>query len=118
MHQSLAYESGDKIRINAVELENETEENFIKALTEDYNKINSDFEKYLGKKVTIVAYPHGDYSTLSNVVLKSLGVKATLGTTAKGNTVIKGLSQSLIGLNRYNISEEISTQDLLNLVSE
>ena len=118
MHQSLAYESGDKIRINAVELANETEENFIKALTEDYTKINSDFEKYLGKNVTIVAYPHGDYSTLSNVVLKSLGVKATLGTTAKGNIVIKGLSQSLIGLNRYNISEKISTQDLLNFVSE
>lgn len=118
MHQSEKYESGDKVRESAVELKNETEGEFIKALTDDYNKMEQIFEEKMNKKITALAYPHGEYSTLSSVVLKSLGVKATFGTVAKSNTIIKGLPQSLIGLNRYNICEEVSTENLLSFIEE
>ena len=118
MHQAEKYESGDKVRECTVELKNETEGEFIKALTDDYNKMEQIFEEKMDKKITALAYPHGEYSTLSSVVLKSLGVKATFGTVAKSNTIIKGLPQSLIGLNRYNICEEVSTENLLSFIEE
>ena len=60
-----------------------------------------------------MAYPHGEYSTLTNVVLKSFGVKVTLSTVADNNTIIKGLPQSLYALNRYNISENVSSEMLM-----
>lgn len=112
MHQWAPYESGDKIRETAVKLENESEEDFIKAMQMDFEKISSDIKKFLNKEISVVAYPHGKFDTLSNVVLNEMGVKVTLGTKEASNVVIKGLPQSLIGLNRFNICEEISVEML------
>lgn len=116
MHQTELYENSDKIRKSAVKLENDTEEEFIKVLKEDFAKINSDFETFLNKGISVVAYPKGEYDTLTSVILKSLGVKVTLGTNSSSNTIIKGMPQSLIGLNRYNMCEEVSVDKLFEFI--
>ena len=113
MHQWAPYESGDKIRETAVKLENETESEFIEALKSDFEKINEDMKENLNKEITVVAYPHGKFDTLSNVILNELGVKVTLCTNAANNTVVKGLPQSLNCLNRYNIGENVSVEQML-----
>lgn len=57
MHQAEHLESGDKIRITAAKLKNETEEEYIEALSKDHEKISKIIEESLNKKVEIVAYP-------------------------------------------------------------
>lgn len=57
MHQAAHLESGDKIRITAVKLKNETEEEYEEALLEDFEKISKVLEENLNKKTEIVAYP-------------------------------------------------------------
>lgn len=57
MHQAAHLESGDKIRITAMKLKNETEEEYRSALEKDFEKISEILNKNFGKKVEIVAYP-------------------------------------------------------------
>ena len=46
MHQAEHLESGDKIRITAAKLKNETEEEYIEALSKDYEKISKIIDMY------------------------------------------------------------------------
>ena len=50
-------ESGDKIRITAAKLKNETEEEYRIAMQQDFEKVSNILMEYLGKKTEIVAYP-------------------------------------------------------------
>lgn len=57
MHQAAHLESGDKIRITAAKLKNETEEEYRIAMQQDFEKVSNILMEYLGKKTEIVAYP-------------------------------------------------------------
>ncbi len=104
MHQAKVFESGDKIRTTAVKLENESDEEYEKALREDFEKISELFE-ILQKDIEIVAYPYGKYTELSNQVLKEFGVKLTLSTIAGTNKIERNNSECLYNLKRYTIYE-------------
>lgn len=57
MHQAEHLESGDKIRVTAMKLKNETEEEYKIALTEDFEKISEILLENFEKETEIVAYP-------------------------------------------------------------
>lgn len=57
MHQAAHLESGDKIRITAAKLKNETEEEYRIAMQQDFEKISKIFIDDLDKRIEIVAYP-------------------------------------------------------------
>lgn len=105
MHQATAFESGDKIRTNAIKLENETEEEYEKALCQDYEKISQILKDELEKENLILAYPYGRNSEQSNRILKELGVKMTLATTVGINKIEKGNRDCLYNLHRYTMHE-------------
>lgn len=105
MHQAAAFESGDKIRTNALKLENESEEEYENALRQDYEKISQILKYELEKENLILAYPYGKNSEQSNQILKELGVKMTLATTVGINKIQRGNSESLYNLHRYTIHE-------------
>lgn len=115
MHQWAPYESGT-VRESVSRLPGESEEEFISALRKDFSKSSSDIETATGEAVTAFAYPMGVYDTLSQWVLSDLGVKVTFSTDHGTNTVIKGLPQSLSALRRYNISDDYTADELLELV--
>ena len=69
----------------------------------------------VGEPVTAMAYPNGDYTTLSQALCHELGLKATFTTEARTNVLVKGLPQCLYGMGRYNV-EEISGKALLDLI--
>lgn len=116
MHQHPDYEKGEA-RNGVVQLDGESEESFVKAIRTDFLKSKKEIEKGTGQEVFALAYPLGKYSNLSEVVLKEMGVKTTLSVESGANTLIKGLPQSLQAMKRFSISEEISPEKLIELLS-
>ena len=105
MHQAFTFESGDKIRINAVELQNESAEEYEIALKRDFEKMSEILLENFEKKSVILAYPYGRYSELSNEILKECGVKITLATSMGINKIEKGNKESLYNLHRYTVHQ-------------
>ena len=76
----------------------------------------STLEDATGRPVDVLAYPAGQYSTLAQVTLQSLGVHVTLSTNPGVNTVVKGLPQTLYAMLRFGITEDISPEALLDMI--
>ena len=116
MHQWPPYETGSAVRENILQLSSESEEAYVQALTEDFTRSRALLEGATGQPVDVLAYPAGQYSTLTQVTLQSLGVHVTLSTNPGVNTVVKGLPQTLYAMLRFGITEDISPEALLNMI--
>lgn len=116
MHQWPPYETGSAVRENILQLSSESEEAYVQALTEDFTRSRALLEDATGRPVDVLAYPAGQYSTLTQVTLQSLGVHVTLSTNPGVNTVVKGLPQTLYAMLRFGITEDISPEALLDMI--
>ena len=116
MHQWPPYETGSAVRENILQLSSESEEAYVQALTEDFTRSRALLEDATGRPVDVLAYPAGQYSTLTQVTLQSLGVHVTLSTNPGINTVVKGLPQTLYAMLRFGITEDVSPEALLNMI--
>lgn len=116
MHQWPPYETGSAVRENILQLSSESEEAYVQALTEDFTRSRALLEGATGQPVDVLAYPAGQYSTLAQVTLQSLGVHVTLSTNPGINTVVKGLPQTLYAMLRFGITEDVSPEALLNMI--
>lgn len=116
MHQWPPYETGSAVRENILQLPGESEESYVQALTEDFTRSRALLEEATGRPVDVLAYPAGQYSTLTQVTLQSLGVHVTLSTNPGVNTVVKGLPQTLYAMLRFGITEDISPEALLDMI--
>ena len=116
MHQWPPYETDSAVRENILQLPGESEESYVQALTEDFTRSRALLEGATGQPVDVLAYPAGQYSTLAQVTLQSLGVHVTLSTNPGVNTVVKGLPQTLYAMLRFGITEDISPEALLDMI--
>lgn len=116
MHQWPPYESGSAVRENILPLPDESEEAYVQALTEDFTRSRALLEDAAGQPVDVLAYPAGQYSTLAQVTLQSLGVHVTLSTNPGVNTVVKGLPQTLYAMLRFGITEDVTPEALLDMI--
>lgn len=116
MHQWPPYETGSAVRENILQLSSESEEAYVQALTEDFTRSRALLEDATGRPVDVLAYPAGQYSTLAQVTLQSLGVHVTLSTIPGVNTVVKGLPQTLYAMLRFGITEDVSPEALLDMI--
>lgn len=114
MHQSAQLDESPA-RTSAVPLKGESEEDYMAAFLSDMERSMSEILEGVGEPVTAMAYPNGDYTTLSQALCRELGLKATFTTEARTNVLVKGLPQCLYGMGRYNV-EEISGEALLDLI--
>lgn len=117
MHQWKPYENTDKPRENILKFADETETEYMNILKEDNLKMKKLIEQ-LGDELIALAYPSGKYETLTNVVLNESGVKVTLSIETGNNTIIKGLAQSLYALNRFNMCERVTADEMIELIEE
>ena len=60
-----------------------------------------------------LAYPHGKYDQLADILLAEEGIDITLTTESRINTLVQGLPQSLLHLGRYSMERDVSAQMLL-----
>ena len=116
MHQWPPYESGSAVRENILPLPGEGEEAYVQALTEDFTRSRALLEDAAGQPVDVLAYPAGQYSTLAQVTLHSLGVHVTLSTNPGVNTVVRGLPQTLYAMLRFGITEDVTPEALLDMI--
>ena len=116
MHQWPPYESGSAVRENILPLPGEGEEAYVQALTEDFTRSCALLEDAAGQPVDVLAYPAGQYSTLAQVTLQSLGVHVTLSTNPGVNTVVRGLPQTLYAMLRFGITEDVTPEALLDMI--
>ena len=116
MHQWPPYETGSAVRENILQLSGESEADYVQALTEDFTRSRALLEGATGQTVDVLAYPAGQYSTLAQVTLQSLGVHVTLSTNPGVNTVVKGLPQTLYAMLRFGITEDVTPEALLDMI--
>ena len=112
-HDWKDYEPDKNVRENLLKLEGETEEKYINDLRSDCKTQSKLFEQNYGYKPTALSYPSGKHETLSDVILKEEGIKITFTIEEGNNKIIKGLPQSLIALNRYNMDEKTNINEFL-----
>ena len=117
MHQWPPYEDGSAaVRENILQLPGESEEAYVEALTAGVTRSRAQLEAATGRPVDVLAYPAGQYSTLTQVTLQNLGVHVTLSTNPGINTVVKGLPQTLTAMLRFGVTEDLSPEALLEMI--
>lgn len=118
MHQWGPYESVRPARENILPLEGESEEDYRSLLSDDCQKIRQAITEGTGEKtVHVLAYPSGQFDTLSQVTLLENGFDITFTTLEGSNTLIQGQPQSLLGLHRFNMNQAVSVEQTLAWVS-
>jgi len=115
MHQAYDLEEG-RARENILQWPGEREADYIEILRADHRKISELIYAELGETVFSIAFPHGIYDELSQAVLLEMGMRVTMGVRSGSNTIIMGLPQSLLSLNRFTITNDTDIDTLLALL--
>ncbi|MFI3250434.1 MAG: polysaccharide deacetylase family protein [Eubacteriales bacterium] len=117
MHQWAPLET-EVARETVSQLEGESDWDYIAHLTQDYLLSKSGIEDNTTNEVSYLAYPLGESSPLSEYVLTSLGVEATMSTIQANNLLVRGMPQSLLALKRYHVGESTPIETVLYFVTE
>lgn len=112
MHQWAPFETG-RARENIMRWEDECEFEYAARLRADHARISQLIYDNLGEAVFAIAYPHGVYDTLAQAILVTEGVRVTLTTRTGTNVIVPGLPQSLLSLNRFNITDDVCEDELM-----
>ena len=113
MHQ-VAKLDGEDCRQGVLQLEGESESEYIDALTRDYLTAQEQLSAVLGEIPPVYTYPYGYLSDLSEVVLQQLGVQVTVTTTHGANQLLRGMPQSLYRLRRVNVEGGLTAEALID----
>lgn len=118
MHQWYEFEEKDKseIRVNMLRLNNETDEEYINYLKNDCQNMNKVFQENLGYIPKAIAYPGGKYDNFVEKNVVDCGIDITLNTFEDVSTIVSGEKESLIGLNRINVDNNMTSKKLLNFL--
>ena len=117
MHPWGPYEDSDQPRENLLPLEGESEEDYRAALSADCETIRREIQEGTGEEdVHVIAFPGGYYDILSLVTLLENGFDISFSTEIGTNTLIKGLDQSLLALDRYNMNGSVSPEQMLEWI--
>ena len=118
MHQWGPYEDTDQPRENLLPLEGESEADYRAALSADCETIRREIQTGTGEEaVHVMAFPGGYYDTLSLVTLLENGFDISFSTEVGTNTLVKGMDQSLLALDRYNMNESVSVEEMLSYLA-
>jgi len=108
----------DPIRHGVLQREDESEAEYVDFLREDCERFNQVMEPVLGRKADILAYPYGQCSTLSEILIAQEGIYATVTTIPGVNTLVKGLPQTLRAMDRYDVEAmDLTGEELLALLA-
>ena len=112
MHQSTEYEIG-QARETVLRLENEGLMDYISHFSGDLMTAKTILEAELEKPLVAFAYPLGKYNAVTDYILKSNGVRVTMATSTGMNYIKKYDKNSLYNLNRYNMYNGVSAEQLI-----
>ena len=114
MHQSPELERCQNPRYAMVPLGGETDEAFCQAIREDLTGYQQEFSSRTGRTMYALAYPKGQFSELTEQVVRELGYTITFTMNADHcNTIVKGKADTLYQMGRFNASEDVTEEQLL-----
>lgn len=114
MHQWPAYEQGDAIRRNLLPLSGESEADYLQAVAADTAQQDALFAQCGLTPGRVLAFPEGQHVLLSDVALRSCGIRATMTIDeTRQNELVFGLDQSLIDMGRLMVTDETDDAALL-----
>lgn len=102
----------DPIRPGILQMEGEDEAEYIRFLRDDAKTMKSVLLS-MGEYMKVLAYPHGKYSQLADIILAEEGIDITVTTDVRVNTLVKGLPQSLMRLGRFSMERDVTAAQLL-----
>ncbi len=103
------------VRVGVLPKEGESESDYVSFLKEDTRTMKR-LLLTMGEQQGVFAYPHGKYTTLSEVVLAEEGIWSTVTTEQKVNTVVKGLPQCLRAMGRFSMEKWIDADRMLAMI--
>ena len=109
---------GKGCREGVLQMEGESDEDYVRILSEDFKASKTAIEEVLPVSCEVLTYPYGFCDLMSDVVLQSQGAKVTVSLERGVNEVIKGIPQSLIRLKRFNVSDAVSPEELVALMNQ
>ncbi len=115
LHQWPPFEEGDA-RENLALRDGESESDYISMLRNDLEQFDSEIWSVLGGNSGIFSYPYGEVTTEAAVVLSESGYDVTVSTQPGVNTIVRGLPQSLLSLNRFTVDGSMTDADILSLI--
>ena len=115
MHQTPFLEEG-RARQFMLRWDDESTEDFRTVLTHDVQTFNEMIRSQLDEDVIAIGFPHGRYDDLTHQILRELGIRVTFGTRHGINTLVQGNADSLFGLYRINITDDMDADRLLDLL--
>ena len=118
MHQARDFEDGSSVRENLLPVFGETLREYLMVLENDVIIQKTFLTTNLGKPMIAMAYPIGKYNGMVELVLKKNGVRVSFATSVGPNYVMKNNRDSLYSLNRYNIHDAVSAEQLLEWLDE
>ncbi|MBQ7144633.1 MAG: polysaccharide deacetylase family protein [Oscillospiraceae bacterium] len=118
MHQWEPYESGGTIHETILRAEGESEEDYIALLRTDYQTSRELLEEGTGERQYALAFPGGQYDTLSQAILREEGVELTFSTRTGEAVLVRGLRQSLCAIKRNNVARGLSLDEFAALLGE
>lgn len=117
-HQWGPYEpEGSAVRSNVLPLEGESEQDYIDAFLADLTQARQELEAQTGEACFALAYPEGQSTKLSWMVAAKAGIEVTFSTQPAVSTVVKGLPQSLLCLQRFGV-DDVTADELLDMLAQ
>lgn len=118
MHQWAPVETGDQVRETIVPLDGESGADYVAALNADIERYAEIARQELGGAFLSLAYPKGQYTALTEVLVHQAGIPVTMSTrTDSRNVLVRGLPQSLYALCRWYVTEETTQEELLAVLN-
>ena len=121
MHQWPPFEGRpqEQCRRAMIPLAGEEEKTFIAAVEQDLRLVAEDFSSNSHTPLIGLAYPTGAFSTLTEVLVHGSGIPVTFSTlTDQRNILVPGLHQSLYGLCRLNVTDQVTDQQLIAYLND
>ena len=114
MHQWPPFETQSPIRENMMPFSGESEEAYMEAVVSDDAQQRTVFKAFGIPQPSVLAFPEGAYTKLTDVVLKTCGYKVTVTINEQRvNTIVAGMPQSLIDLGRMTVMPDTTDEQLL-----
>lgn len=96
----------------------ESLEAYMEAFRTDFAASADAIQKAYGKPVTAFAYPFGLHNAVTEGMLRQAGVRLTVTIREGLNTLTQGDPTCLYGMSRFNITDDVTGEQLLAKIAE
>ena len=115
MHQFIPYEPGPA-RLGILRMSGESRSEYVETFYTDFTQAADQIENAVGARPFVYSYPFGRATRPADRALRDMGVNVTLVIVPRANRVVVNMPQSLFGLGRFNVSGDMTPDELIGMI--